>query len=77
METMVKELYSFKESLNKIKKTFDHERYIFFNDNPKLVGEDNDLVYEIKEIVEFSIPQVECRIFTGNKILEKNRQVLY
>jgi hypothetical protein len=77
METMVKELYSFKESLNKMKKTFDRERYIFFNDNPKLVGEDNDLVYEIKEIVEFSIPQVECRIFAGNKILEKNRQVLY
>jgi hypothetical protein len=44
----------------------------------KLLGNDIRLDYgEIKEIVEFSIPQVECRIFAGNKILEKNRQVLY
>lgn len=77
METMVKELYSFKDSFNNIKKSFDRERYIFFKDNPKLIGEDNNLVYEIREIVEFSIPQVECRILTGNKILEKTRQVLY
>jgi hypothetical protein len=77
METMVKELYSFKESFGNIKKHFDRQRYVFFEDNPKLFGEDNELVYEIREIVEFSIPQVECRILTGNKILEKNRQVLY
>jgi hypothetical protein len=77
METMVKELYLFNDSFTDIKKKFDKERYIFFKDNSKLIGEDNHLVYEIKEIVEFSIPQVECRIMTGNKILEKNRQVLY
>ncbi len=77
METLVKELHEFRESFQEIKKMFDKERYIFFKDNPKLIGEDNHLVYEIKEIVEFSIPQVECRILTGNKILEKTRQVLY
>jgi len=77
METLVKELHEFQESFQEIKKMFDKERYILFKDNPKLIGEDNHLVYEIKEIVEFSIPQVECRILTGNKILEKTRQVLY
>ena len=77
MENMVKELYLFKDSFEEIKQKFDRERYIFFKDNSKLYGEDNHLVYEIREIVEFSIPQVECRILSGNKILEKNRQVLY
>ncbi len=77
MEIMVKELYNFKDSFKEIKKKFDRERYIFFQDKSKLIGENNQLVYEIKEIVDFSIPQVECRILTGNKILEKNRQVLY
>lgn len=77
MESMIKELYLFRDSFIDIKKKFDRERYIFFNDNSKLMGEDNQLVYEIKEIVEFSIPQVESRILTGNKILEKNKQVLY
>ena len=77
MESMVKELYLFKDSFSDIKSRFDKERYIFLKDNPKLIGEDNQLVYEIKEIVEFSIPQVECRILAGNKILEKNKQVLY
>ena len=77
MESLLKELHEFKDSFRDIKKKFDKERYIFFKDNPKLIGEDNQLVYEIKEIVEFSIPQVECRILTGNKTLQKNRQVLY
>lgn len=77
MESMIHELYLFRDSFTDMKKKFDRERYIFFNDNSKLVGEDNSLVYEIKEIVEFSIPQVESRILMGNKILEKTRQVLY
>ncbi len=77
MESLIRELHEFKDSFKDIKRKFDKERYIFFKDNPKLIGEDNQLVYEIKEIVEFSIPQVECRILTGNKILQKNRQVLY
>lgn len=77
MEAIVKELYSFKDSFDSIKKDFNRERYVFFKDNPKLMGEDNHLVYEIKEIVEFSIPQVECRIGVGNKILQKNKQILF
>lgn len=77
MESMLKELNLFKDSFEDIKKKFDRERYIFFNDNSKLVGENNQLVYEIKEIVEYSIPQVESRIQFGNKILQKNRQLLY
>lgn len=77
MESIVSELYGFKNSFEDIKNKFNKERYIFFNDNSKLVGEDDPLVYEIREIVEYSIPQIESRILTGNKILEKHKQVIY
>jgi hypothetical protein len=42
-----------------------------------LVGENDDLILQINEIVEFSIPQVETRIEFGNSILKKTKQILY
>jgi hypothetical protein len=77
MEKMINEMLIFKDSLKDIKKRFDKERYIFFEDNRKLEGENNHLVEEIREIVEFSLPQVETRIKLGKTILSKNRQILY
>ncbi len=77
MEKMINEMLIFKDSLKDIKKRFDKERYIFFDDNRKLEGENNHLVEEIREIVEFSLPQVETRIKLGQTILSKNRQILY
>jgi hypothetical protein len=77
LEKMINEMLNFKESLNDIKKRFDKERYIFFEDNSKLEGENNRLVEEIREIVEFSLPQVETRIKLGQIILTKNQQILY
>ena len=59
-----------------IKKDFDKNRYIYL-DNVKLEGKDNTLIYEIRDIVEFAIPQVETRIKTGYIILKRNKQILY
>jgi hypothetical protein len=77
MEKMIDELKNYEESYDSIKKNFDRNRYIFFKDNSKLVGENNSLILEIEEIVKFSIPQVKTRIEFGYKILEKNIQILY
>lgn len=77
LEKLTKELLQFENSFVDIKKKFDKNRYIYFSDNSKLVGEDNTLIYEIKEIVDFSIPQIQTRIDLGYKILGKNSQVLY
>lgn len=77
MERMITEMVSFKESFSGIKKRFNKERYIYFQDNSKLEGENNHLVEEIIEIVEFSLPQVETRLKLGKTILSKNRQILY
>lgn len=77
LEKLTKELIHFENSFVDIKKKFDKNRYIYFSDNSKLIGEDNNLIYEIKEIVDFSIPQIQTRIDLGYKILGKNSQVLY
>ena len=76
MENMLYEMNRFENALFDIKKLFDRNRYIFF-ENPKLNGEKNDLVYEIKDIIEFSIPQVKTRLILGYKILEKHKQILF
>ena len=77
MEKMVVELKNYEESFESIKKGFDKNRYIFFKENPKLVGENDELILEIEEIVKFSIPQVKTRIDFGYNILEKNTQILF
>ena len=76
MEKIMDELIGFQSSFTIIKKTFDKNRYVYF-ENIKLEGEDNSLLTEIREIVEFSLPQVEPRIKLGYKILKKNNQILF
>jgi len=76
MEKIMDELIGFQSSFTMIKKTFDKNRYVYF-ENVKLKGEDNSLLTEIREIVEFSLPQVEPRIKLGYKILKKNNQFLF
>ena len=76
MEKIMDELIGFQSSFTLIKKNFDKNRYVYF-ENIKLEGEDNSLLTEIKEIVEFSLPQVEPRIKLGYKILKKNNQILF
>lgn len=77
MEKMIKELLRFEMSYENIKKDFDKNKYIYFQDNSKIEGENDYIIKEVFEIVEFSIPQVKTRVDLGYKILQKNCQILY
>ena len=76
LEKLTDELIGFESSFQMIKKDFDKNRFIYF-DNIKLEGENDDTIIEIIEIVQFSIPQIEPRLKMGYKILEKYKQILY
>lgn len=76
LEKITDELIGFQSSFNLIKSNFDKNKYIYFEDM-NIVGENDYLVDEIKEIVDFSIDQVEPRVKLGYKILKKNKQILY
>ncbi len=76
-EKMIKELINYKESYELMKKNFNKHRYIYLNENSKLIGEENHLIFEIEEIVSFSIPQLKSRVDFGYKVLEKNSQILF
>lgn len=76
MESMINEMVKFQSAFKDMYKSFDKNRYTFF-ENPKLEGEKNLFIYEIKDIVEFSMPQVKTRLTLGYKILEKHRQILF
>lgn len=76
LEKLVDELLCFQSSFSMIKKDFDKNRYVYF-DNVKLQGEDDEIITQVIEIVDFSIPQIEPRLKMGYRILEKNKQILY
>lgn len=76
LEKLVDELLSFQSSFKLIKKDFDRNRYVYF-DNVKLEGENDETIVQVIEIVDFSIPQIEPRLSMGYKILSKNKQILY
>ena len=78
MESMVKDMLNFQESLSDMRKRFDRERFIWlFQDNPKLEGEHNIYVEEIEEVVQFSMPLIKNRISLGHFILRNQNQLLY
>ena len=76
LEKLSDELVGFNSCFEVMKKSFDKNRFIYF-ENHKLEGENENIILEVKEIVNFSIPQIEPRIKMGYKILEKNKQILY
>lgn len=76
LERLIDELIIFESSFKEIKKTFNKNRYIYF-ENVKLEGENNEVLLEIRDLISFSIPQIEPRINLGYKILKKHNQVLY
>lgn len=76
LEKLERELTLFREAYNSMKDSFDKERYKWF-DNPKLIGEHNQFVDDIVEIVDFSIPQIKTRIDHGYRIFDKYGQILY
>jgi len=76
LEKLLIELNNFNLSYHELLKKFDREKYLYF-ENEKLDGCDNELVKEIKEIVDFSIPQLNTRLEFGKTILTRNKQILY
>jgi len=77
MENMVKDMVLFDENYNQTKNDISKNKYIYFDDNSKLNGLNNDTIYEIKEIIDFSIPQIQTRVDLGMSILRKYIQILY
>jgi hypothetical protein len=77
LEKIRNELNFFKINYEDIKLNLEKNQYIYFTDNSKIKGINNDLLFEIVEIVEFSIPQIDTRIDLGKKILIRNKQLLY
>jgi hypothetical protein len=76
LEKIMDELFYFENVFDMIIGDFNKNRYQYF-DNPKLEGENNKLIYEIREIVDFAIPQIEPRIKFGYSVLKRNSQILY
>lgn len=76
LEKIMDELFYFENVFDMIIGDFNKNRYQYF-DNPKLEGENNKLIYEIREIVDFAIPQIESRIKFGYSVLKRNSQILY
>jgi hypothetical protein len=76
LEKLADELIGFQSSYTSIKNKFNKNRYVYF-ENIKLEGENDRLIIEICDIVDFSLPQLQPRIKMGYKILEKNRQILF
>jgi len=76
MEGLMDELNSVNSSFKMIKKYFDKNRYHFLGDH-KIEGENDKIIKEIKDIVDFAIPQIDARIKTGYIILKKNQQILF
>ena len=77
LEKIVNELNRYNNSYESMRNTFNSNRYTYFNENPKLTGENNELILEIEEIVSFSIPQIKTRIDLGYTLLKKYKQILY
>lgn len=76
IEKVIDELIGFQSSINLLKSNLDKNKYIYFKDM-NIEGEKDYFVDEIKEIVDFSIVQIEPRIKLGYKILKKKNQILF
>jgi hypothetical protein len=77
LEKIKSELYNFQNVFECMKRDIEKNKYVYFDENKKIEGVDNTIILEVKEIVDFSIPQIASRIEHGNFILNKNKQILY
>ena len=76
MERMYDSMSLFHENFLKIEQDLDNRTYKWFS-NPMMKGRDNKMVFEIFDIVDFSIPLIKGKIIQGYKILSKKDQILY
>lgn len=77
LNKMRNELNEFLNSYTCIYNKLNKNKYIYFNDDFKIIDIENTHILEIKEIAEFSIPQLTSRLEIGKIILNKNNQLLY
>lgn len=77
MERMIIEMINFEGMMNDYARQFERHRYIYLFKDQNRIFENNEILEEVKEIIEFSIPQLDSRIKFGYKVLEKNKQILY
>jgi len=76
LERIKYELINFKKSYDNLHSGLIKNKYFYFKDN-SLDGIDNEELYIVYDIVDFSIPQVESKISLGYSILEKHKQILF
>tara|TARA_R110001592_G_scaffold104103_5_gene293050 strand:+ start:7123 stop:7482 length:360 start_codon:yes stop_codon:yes gene_type:complete len=76
LEKVKYELINFKESYDNLYNDLVKNKYLYFKDD-SLDGIDNEELYIVYDIVDFSIPQVESKIRLGYSILEKHKQILF
>ena len=76
LEKLHNELINFDLSYNELRFGIERSRYVFFSNDDKTYDNES-IIIEIKDIVEFSIPQIENRIKLGYLILKRHNQVLF
>lgn len=77
MEKMLDEMSTFDKLIDDYRGQFDRHRYIYLFKDNKLTGENDEMLMEVRKIIDFSIPQLKTRIDFGYKVFEKNKQILY
>ena len=76
LEKLEKDLLNFKSNIEDTEINLIKQKYVYFDNDPKNIF-DNNTIEEIKEIIDFSVPQIKSRIQTGYKIAAKFKQILY
>jgi len=76
LEKLEKELCGFRSCMQDTESNLKKQKYYYFQEENSIVYND-DLLSEVKDIVEFSIPQISSRIQVGYKIAAKYKQLLY
>jgi hypothetical protein len=76
LEKLEEELINFQRVVKDTEHLLEKQKYFYFEDIHR-IGEKLDVLSEIQDIVDFSIPQIKSRIQTGYKIAAKYKQLLY
>lgn len=75
LNKILNELNSFKIIIHEADERIEKSKYIFFSN--EIQYKHDEYVDEIKDIIDFSIPQIQSRIIVGDKILKRNKQILF
>jgi len=76
LEKIKNELFNFNKSYNSLINGIEKRKYKYF-ENEKVDGLYDNKIPEIKDVVDFSLPQVESKLDFGYKIFKVHKQILY